>query len=579
MTSANLQQQGQQMLISSSTGIGGGGAGSQMHVKSHPGAHNTSSDHASNSASSYTVTSANIPDQQSQQQTANCQIKFRSAPIKTVSNGSTMYSVLYAGNGNKITIKRKTDPPHVQRRATIHTLDKDGQLKLAKTLAENSSTVVSAAASSSVVGFKMPTAQTTTATLAAAAAASSGMTTLAGQSASGSAAAAAAAAAAANNSKQSAKQLLKRRGCRCGNATATPGKLTCCGQRCPCYVDSKSCVDCKCRGCRNPHRADGMKVRPHIPELQNLEINLHNATASEALSTATTTVLAPQSTSDVLPGVGSGPGGGGGGGVNNSLMQQHQQQLQQQSAGLTLGGMGGTLVSTGGKGLSQINLTSSTTTATTTGSTLKITPTSLANVLNSTNQLVSTSHDGIGLGPSAGLLDASGFSYLTPGSLDVGSVQVQGGVVPGTTTQYTTMPGTSLANGGTIHVVNVYTTHLGDVSCSPTLSNMIRTDTALNSLLTHKPPEALLTQQTTSSAVPTLIGHSLFNPTTTAQTSAAAMTMDTSGAELVGDTIVDLNDHHHHHQIDLAGASLITIDGSTLDDRLHHSGGGAGDDV
>ncbi|EDS35352.1 conserved hypothetical protein [Culex quinquefasciatus] len=145
-------------------------------------------------------------------------------------------------------------------------------------------------------------------------------------------------------------------------------------------------------------------------------------------------------------------------------------------------------------------------------------------------------------------------------------------------------------------VVNVYTTHLGDVSCSPTLSNMIRTDTALNSLLTHKPPEALLTQQTTSSAVPTLIGHSLFNPTTTAQTSAAAMTMDTSGAELVGDTItsaaamtmdtsgaelvgdtiVDLNDHHH--QIDLAGASLITIDGSTLDDRLHH-GGGAGDDV
>lgn len=30
-------------------------------------------------------------------------------PIKTVSNGSAMYSVMYAGNGNKITIKRKTD--------------------------------------------------------------------------------------------------------------------------------------------------------------------------------------------------------------------------------------------------------------------------------------------------------------------------------------------------------------------------------------------------------------------------------------------------------------------------------------
>lgn len=51
-----------------------------------------------------------------------------------------------------------------------------------------------------------------------------------------------------------------RRGCRCGNATATPGKLTCCGQRCPCYVESKACIECKCRGCRNPHTPDGNKV-------------------------------------------------------------------------------------------------------------------------------------------------------------------------------------------------------------------------------------------------------------------------------------------------------------------------------
>lgn len=596
MPSTNIQQ-GQQMIISSSTG----GSAKIQTAKAHLGAH---TDLSINSSSPYTVTSAIIPDhtatqshpqqqqiivqgrqtqhqpqhQPQQQQQQQKEIKFRSAPIKTVSNGSTMYSVLYAGNGNKITIKRKTDPPHVQRRATIHTLDKDGQLKLAKTLAENNSTV--SAASSSVVGFKMPTSQTTTATLAAAAAAaSSGIpgTTLSGQSSSSSvAAAAAAAAAAANNSKQSAKQLLKRRGCRCGNATATPGKLTCCGQRCPCYVDSKSCVDCKCRGCRNPHRADGMKVRPHIPELQNLEINLHNANANEALSTATTTVLAaPQSTGDVTSGT-------------TTLLQQQQQQ-QQQTSGLTLGSMG-TLVS--GKGLSQINLLGSTTGGgPTPGSTLKITPTSLANVLNSTNQLVSTSHDGIGLGPSTGLLDASGFSYLTPaGSLDVAAgvtgttVQVQGGP-----TQYT-MPGTSLANGGTIHVVNVYTTHLGDMSCSPTLSNMIHTDSALNSLLTHKPPEALLTttQQLPSSSTivtgahhpTTLIGHSLFNPTPTTTTTAAAsaMTGDGTGSsgELVGDvgTIVDLND-----QIDLTGANLIAIDGTSLDDRLHHAGGAGGDDV
>ncbi|KAI1306043.1 E3 ubiquitin-protein ligase MSL2 [Halotydeus destructor] len=57
----------------------------------------------------------------------------------------------------------------------------------------------------------------------------------------------------------------KRRGCRCGLATPNPGKLTCCGQRCPCYVDGKGCFECKCRGCRNPHRANtspGMNVQP-----------------------------------------------------------------------------------------------------------------------------------------------------------------------------------------------------------------------------------------------------------------------------------------------------------------------------
>ena len=50
------------------------------------------------------------------------------------------------------------------------------------------------------------------------------------------------------------KTKAKRRGCRCGLATPNPGKLTCCGQRCPCYVDGKGCFECKCRGCRNPHK-------------------------------------------------------------------------------------------------------------------------------------------------------------------------------------------------------------------------------------------------------------------------------------------------------------------------------------
>ncbi|XP_018335832.1 E3 ubiquitin-protein ligase MSL2 [Agrilus planipennis] len=71
--------------------------------------------------------------------------------------------------------------------------------------------------------------------------------------------------------KPTNKCMLKsRRGCRCGNATATPGKLTCCGQRCPCYVESKACIECKCRGCRNPHMPDGNKKRPQLIQDQQV---------------------------------------------------------------------------------------------------------------------------------------------------------------------------------------------------------------------------------------------------------------------------------------------------------------------
>ncbi|CAG0898005.1 unnamed protein product [Darwinula stevensoni] len=66
----------------------------------------------------------------------------------------------------------------------------------------------------------------------------------------------------------------KRKGCRCGNATTFPGKLTCCGQRCPCYVEHKACMECKCRGCRNPYRTGGKKVRPHIPPMENIQVHV-----------------------------------------------------------------------------------------------------------------------------------------------------------------------------------------------------------------------------------------------------------------------------------------------------------------
>lgn len=89
-------------------------------------------------------------------------------------------------------------------------------------------------------------------------------------------------------SSAAAKAKAKKAGCRCGNATLCPGKLTCCGQRCPCYVDSLPCIDCKCKvrhdkliyqrciiylqGCRNPHLPGGGKVRPALPMLQNMKV-------------------------------------------------------------------------------------------------------------------------------------------------------------------------------------------------------------------------------------------------------------------------------------------------------------------
>lgn len=249
----------------------------------------------------------------------------------------------------------------------------------------------------------------------------------------------------------------------------------------------------------------------------------------------------------------------------------------------------GQTISTGGKGLTQISHLPG-------GSTLKITPTSIANVLSSTNQLIA-GPDGMDMVPSGGLLDSNGFSYITQASLDTGTGV---GVGPGpTTTQY------NVSNGGTIHgksmfylwflvswlrfyshtnlsvVVGIYATHLGDVS------NMIRTDTGLNSLLTHKPPDALLTQSSLNplsmSTPSSLLGHALFNPSTTAAMSTSGVSNILSNSAVTGmhssiphgleqqlagmgdGTGIDIGD-----QLDLGGTNLITIDG-TLDDRLHHT--------
>ncbi|XP_013175927.1 PREDICTED: E3 ubiquitin-protein ligase MSL2 isoform X1 [Papilio xuthus] len=130
---------------------------------------------------------------------------------KPMSNGTSLYSVMYAGTGNKITIKRKaveeSESPPPDEPPPKESKSRRGES-----------------------GFKKPS----------------------------------------NRSRSSASS--KRKGCRCGNATATPGKLTCCGQRCPCYVESKPCTECKCKGCRNPHRPDGLKVRPHLSPVDSLQM-------------------------------------------------------------------------------------------------------------------------------------------------------------------------------------------------------------------------------------------------------------------------------------------------------------------
>jgi len=83
----------------------------------------------------------------------------------------------------------------------------------------------------------------------------------------------------------------KKSSCRCGNATPTPGKLTCGGQRCPCYISAKACTDCKCKGCRNPHQVNGIKVvRPHLTmQVQNQNSNQNTNNSKYFISTQNST--------------------------------------------------------------------------------------------------------------------------------------------------------------------------------------------------------------------------------------------------------------------------------------------------
>lgn len=146
----------------------------------------------------------------------------KSTPIKTVSNGSATYSVLYTGSGSKITIKRKTDDNNILTTANTMTTKEvldilsrnpakitqhhpqiqhiQTQKPTMKTIAQPTTMVpapkiIQPQTSSQMAGYinTLPTTQ---------------------------------------NFKKPAfalkpnKTLQKRKGCRCGNATPTPGKYS-----------------------------------------------------------------------------------------------------------------------------------------------------------------------------------------------------------------------------------------------------------------------------------------------------------------------------------------------------------------
>lgn len=72
--------------------------------------------------------------------------------------------------------------------------------------------------------------------------------------------------------KRSDRNKLDKKGCGCGTAASTPGKLTCYGQRCPCYSNHNPCLDCRCKGCRNPNKV--IKIEQASEDTDGDEINV-----------------------------------------------------------------------------------------------------------------------------------------------------------------------------------------------------------------------------------------------------------------------------------------------------------------
>lgn len=183
----------------------------------------------------------------------------QSPQANPITSASNVYSVLYTGSGNKITIKRKSD----------------GNSLIPTSPITQSTLPLNNIIHTSPVSFKKPI-QTAPIQIQQSTMMKPKSIAIPIQTAN------------------------KRKGCRCGNATLTPGKLTCCGQRCPCYVESKSCIDCKCRGCRNPHHPNGFKVRPILtlpsqhPQTQSTQqIQIQAQPQQQHHQTTTTSIIKP----------------------------------------------------------------------------------------------------------------------------------------------------------------------------------------------------------------------------------------------------------------------------------------------
>ncbi|XP_060688098.1 E3 ubiquitin-protein ligase MSL2-like [Hemiscyllium ocellatum] len=71
-------------------------------------------------------------------------------------------------------------------------------------------------------------------------------------------------------------------GCKCGRAACAPSVLTCRGQRCPCYANHRSCLDCICHGCNNSYMENGTKKLESfaVPEIAHKQSRLLKSVGS-----------------------------------------------------------------------------------------------------------------------------------------------------------------------------------------------------------------------------------------------------------------------------------------------------------